>query len=111
MTTKEPSNMQKGILNNEKKLFVPEIKLKCPNCNVEFNIEAMHRIYRAYLTLTRYSRQTSYNAICCECGKHSKVRIPPLHSEQYKCRKCLFIAEKEGKLGYKRNALANKRIE
>lgn len=104
-------NKQNLILDNKKKLVVPEIKLKCPNCDVEFSAEAMHRIYRAYLTLTRFSRAECYNAICCICGKHTKLRVPPLHLELYKCKKCLFRAEHEGKIGYKRNPLANQRME
>ena len=94
----------------EEKTIIPELKLQCPKCKANFNIEAMQRMYRAYLTLTRYSRKTHYKAVCCECGKHTTVRIPPLHPEEYKCKKCLFKAEKEGKLGYKKNPLANVRI-
>ena len=90
---------------------IPEVKLQCPNCKTLFNIEAIHRMYRAYLTLTRYNRSTNYRAVCCGCGKHTNVRVPPLHPDQYKCRKCQFQAEKEGKVGYKKNPLANKRLE
>ena len=99
------------VLLNNQKIVVPEIELKCPNCKATFSIEAMHRMYRAYLALTRYSRQQSYKVICCVCGKHSQVRVPPLNSDEYKCRKCLFRAEKDGKLGYKKNPLANARID
>lgn len=93
------------------KPVMPELKLQCPACKAEFNIEAMHRMYRAYLVLTRHNRSQSYSVVCYKCGKHTNVRVPPLHPDEYKCRKCLFRAETEGKLGYKKNPLANKRIE
>ena len=103
--------MKNELIHETKLEVIPEIKLQCPNCKVDFNIEAIHRIYRAYLALTRTSRKTSYKVVCCECGRHTHIRVPPLHPDQYKCRQCQFKAEKEGKIGYKKNPLANKRIE
>ena len=103
--------MTNELIHKTKLEIIPEIKLQCPNCKVDFNIEAIHRIYRAYLVLTRNSRKTSYSVVCSKCGKHTQVRVPPLHPNEYQCRQCQFRAEVDGKIGYKKNPLANKRIE
>lgn len=105
---------QDNILKIEKaenKTIIPDIKLQCPNCKADFNIEAIHRIYRAYLALTRTSRQTSYSIICCECGRHTKVRILPLYINEYKCKQCLSKARESERIGYIKNPLAHKRLK
>ncbi|MBI2046685.1 hypothetical protein HYT26_00780 [Candidatus Pacearchaeota archaeon] len=104
---------QDKILKNGKLQIevMPEIRLQCPNCKADFNIEAIHRIYRAYLALTRTSRKTSYKVICCVCGKHTHVRVMPLYPQEYKCKQCLSKAKEQDRLGYKKNPLANKRLQ
>ena len=100
----------KTISETKETPIVPEIKLQCPNCKAEYSIEAMHRIYRAYMVLTRFNREKSYRATCYKCGKITHVRIPPLHPTQYLCRKCKFEEEQEIRVGYKENPLAKKRL-
>ena len=90
--------------------IVPEIKLECPNCKSGFSIEAIHRIYRIYISLTRNSRAKSYKAVCSLCGKHTQVRVPPLHADNYQCRRCKFQKEVETKYNYKPNPIASKRL-
>jgi len=97
------------MIMEQKKEIMPEIQLCCPNCKSTFNVDSMYRIYRAYMALTRFSRKTSYKAICSTCGKHSHTRTPP--DDDYKCKKCQFQAERDAKRGYKRNPLASKRIQ
>ena len=101
-------NEDKNVSSEESKLVVPIIKLECPNCKTEFSIDALHRLYRAHLALTRFSRALSYQAVCCNCGKHTQVRIPPLHPLRYLCRKCQIKADQEKMIGYKKNPIANK---
>ena len=97
------------ILNS--KQLIPEVVLVCPNCRVQFNTDAIYRIYRTFLLLTRHSRATNYTMHCSVCGKLTKVRVKPEDEENYKCKQCITRIEADKKRGYKRNPLASQKIE
>ena len=77
-----------------KKKLSPEIVIKCPYCKEELSEESIFRLYRAYITLTRFSRKTQYKVICVECGKHSQIRTPLVGGQKYRCRQCIFREER-----------------